>query len=410
MSHASSAARATLLLAVLTACVSAPPGSTVQAADELGPWRARAKYAVELPGARPAPHWITRARQPGSGTDEQSLVGACERAHGSACFLLAGRLLTNAASAHAALDAEVRTRIIELRTRSCDLGEALGCNAAGDSFDGTWGFELNAERSRELWAGACELGVPTACTSLGLLHANGDFGEPIAGMVEQLFEHGCSQGDASSCHHLALRRDAAGDLPLVLDLHAFACRAGQYRSCDALYRWAQIGCSPAATRPEDGCTAAGGDAPEVSITALESSCRKGDARACTALGQSMLTEDQQPAPPRAVRLFSTACEQDDPWACWMLLLELEFVQGPDLSSLPAEFVQRLQRHCEEGFVASCMEHARTAAVAGELERARELFTRGCVGGDQPACIGLFSLCVGGHGPSCASLQPTPLAR
>jgi TPR repeat protein len=150
--------------------------------------------------------------------------------------------------------------------------------------------------------------------------------------------------------------------------------------------------------------------PELESVAVEVDCRNGDPRACTVLGQQTYSRSPQAAAPEAVALFSRACERDDPWACWLLLLEFQLSSGNEPVSVPTETLQRLRNQCEAGFVASCMVFGRTAAAAGDLELAREQFTRGCTGGDQQGCLGLFSLCMAGHEPGCRPVQPSqPLA-
>jgi len=393
-------------LALLGACTHAR--STEQGPNDrpdeptLAAWQARALHSVEQPDWQSGPSWITRSRAPGSDGGGEQL---CEAGYGAACTVLSeigfpgdpralseGRLAAKQA----------------LQQRACELGEALGCELAGE----TLAIVGELDRSREQLARACELGAGQGCTRLAQLHAGGSFGEPIPAMVSALFEAGCRMSDGYGCYELANRRAVAGQLASALPLYEFSCRAGIDVACEAQYRWAQVGCEPGRSEAAQGCEqASGGPAPQLSTTALELACTHADAHACTLVGVDLLRSTSSTAQARGQVTLARACEADDRWACWLRarVHAVDLAGAPEAieaSDLPPELGTRVFRHCHEGFVAGCLMFARLAQSNGELAASSELYTLGCEGGDPLACMGLYALCVIGHEPACAPMRPS----
>ena len=192
-------------------------------------------------------------------------------------------------------------RVITLRTRTCEAGDARDCEKLGGSLLESRGLQNSPEAARVLRK-ACDAKRTTACLRLASVFESGQIGVPDPAAGLKLREKACDLGDADACDAAA---DSWGrgvnskDAKKARALDEKACALGRGASCSGLSR---AEASTAGGKKTD---------PDKALEFLRKACDGGDGNACWEL--SRLTSAGQAGGPRdddkAVDLMLLACAQ-----------------------------------------------------------------------------------------------------
>ena len=171
---------------------------------------------------------------------------ACTRGDGEACRALAIMYFWGPEEG-TVMD---RPRAAGLASKSCDAGDAYGCDFLGEMYEGGEGvardpFRAAALYSREagLYSKACDAGDASACTDLGGLYDDSydnrprqfakDYPRAVA-----LYSKACDAGNADGCSSLgsmySLGRGVLEDDSRAAELFSKACYGGDASSCGML--------------------------------------------------------------------------------------------------------------------------------------------------------------------------------
>ncbi len=230
------------------------------------------------------------------------LRAACAGGVLRACSRLADSLERFASPAAASDDA---LKIVTLRTRTCDAGDARDCEKLGQDLLDRRGLHSPRGAAAALQR-ACEAKRASACLRLAALLESGDAGASDAGAGVKLREKACDLGDAEAC---AAAADALGrgltskDQQRVAALDEKSCTLGRGATCWSLSRAAlQAGPDAKKDKKVD---------PELPLSYLRKGCDGGDGNSCWEL--SRLTSAGQAGGPRdddkALDLMLLACAQ-----------------------------------------------------------------------------------------------------
>ncbi|MCY1078633.1 tetratricopeptide repeat protein [Archangium lansingense] len=271
----------------------------------------------------------------------QKASAACERLGGSVCFTAASFL---AATAGGAPD-DARTD--PLLAKACETGSAESCFQSGIRASEKPGD--GPARARALYEKACGLDHGPACFNLGYQLLTGTGGPADATRGREIALQACHLGDRTACDYLGATNEGrvlpeelqSGRQPYSSDeerkqVQRRFCELGGAESCTsvafALGDRAEKGGHPEEMEPVLGL--------------LQKGCRRGSERACNVLGH--VVKD-------AIR----ACEQDNGGQC--LVAAFAYQQGIELP------------------------RGRGPTLPSDTAKARELFTKACERGIQPAC-------------------------
>lgn len=128
------------------------------------------------------------------------------------------------------------TQALSFYNKACSLGNALGCNNAGQLYvDGT-GTPVDRAKAEALFDQACTMKSSIGCSNLGIILTN--FDVPHQGQVRRAFAaftSGCNYGYMAACHNLAWsHRRGVGTFrnpERALALYQQACDKGFGPSC-----------------------------------------------------------------------------------------------------------------------------------------------------------------------------------
>ena len=123
--------------------------------------------------------------------------------------------------------------------------------------------------------------------------------------AREMFEHGCSRGDARTCYNLGVaysRRWLEGSPGEPLRLFDLACRKGLNSGCQNL---AVLYATPGPQYDEDRA-----------VAMFQTLCDRGEIISCVDLGDRLATgRGVRQDLPRGLALLSTACKSDSGYGC-----------------------------------------------------------------------------------------------
>ncbi len=295
---------------------------------------------------------------------------------------------------------------------ACDAGEALACARTWDS-----GALHDAA---EALAEACENDHPAACLVVGWSKAQMTPGiyhqeSPEAADAEPFFARACDGGLERACvARGALYQLGVGvekDAETALSLHTTACQQGEMAGCRRLGALYHIGLG--VDRDLDKARKYYGEA-----------CESGYLAGCNSMGlvTHLSIDGSKPDPPAAIAFYIRACDGGHQSACGNL--EKLYAAGMRPEEDPPGRLELWEAGCERGVAAACANGGNLAndplmGDAASLERARDLWTRGCDMDDSYSCgqlgASLFDTdfergrvmvrdaCEAGHGEACRRL-------
>ena len=129
-------------------------------------------------------------------------------------------------------------RAARLFQRSCDLGQAGGCNNLGLAFQGGEGVPQDYERAMDYFARACSAGFAEGCNNQGALYEHGQ-GVPVnLGDAQRLYTQACRHGSGLGCSNLgvlyAQGRGVPANASEAARLFREACSVGSSVGCNNL--------------------------------------------------------------------------------------------------------------------------------------------------------------------------------
>ena len=265
--------------------------------DALGPRSETKGEAAQPAGSGAPPLFMSepgKTMRPG----DAELEAACARQSARGCADLADSL--------ADAPGPERLRAPDFMRKACDLGVISSCTDLGIAYSrGDLGLETNRERALQLLGDACEAGNVAACTQRGILQR-----PTLPVDAARFFSRGCERKSEASCDSLAgvisdARRACEGNarrcnnwgvllaegIGLPVDLAAGqkayerGCSAGSPQACSNLGRL---------VRDAGKTTQA--------KTYLDKACKLGDDRACRDLGE-LPAKPASPAKPTTTLPF-----------------------------------------------------------------------------------------------------------
>jgi uncharacterized protein len=130
--------------------------------------------------------------------------------------------------------------------RSCDLGDAAGCNNLGLAFESGDGVTQDYQLAMDYFSRACSGGVAEGCNNQGALYEHGRGVGVNLGDAQRLYTQACRHGSGLGCSNLgvlyAQGRGVPADAALAASLFREACSAGSSVGCNNV-----IGSDPAVT-------------------------------------------------------------------------------------------------------------------------------------------------------------------
>jgi uncharacterized protein len=132
-------------------------------------------------------------------------------------------------------DAALAARLYQ---RSCDFGNAEGCNGLGLAFEAGAGVPQDYARAMDHFARACSGGFAEGCNNQGALYEHGR-GVPVnLGDAQRLYTQACRRGSGVGCSNLgvlyAQGRGVPADPAVASRLFQEACKVGSAVGCNNL--------------------------------------------------------------------------------------------------------------------------------------------------------------------------------
>ncbi len=241
-----------------------------------------------------------------------------------------------------ALGIELAETVIEVVKEEADGGSLLAKTLLASAYQEGLAVAVDGKLAAELYGSACDGGSRWACGNLGGMYANGFGVAEDDGRAVELYRSACSGGYQEACRSLGnMYRDGAGVA-------------------------------------EDG---------ERAVVHYRAACDAGSLLACVNLGYMYQTgQGVEEDDSRAAQLYSSSCDRGASLGCNNLGVRYDRGEGVQQDGVRAAGLYR--RACDRGYALGCRNLGwkyHGESVPGSQQRARELWGRACVLGDEVAC-------------------------
>ncbi len=270
---------------------------------------------------------------------------------------------------------------LDLILLACSGGLTGECLRRGEET-----YDLEPEKTEELWRVACDNGDTRGCAGLGYLYENGLAVEQNFAEAARLYQLDCENSDQwRSCTALgALFQFGEGvpeDLSEAVRLYVRACEDGDFRGCTNLGAMYLNG---------DGVE----DNPIEAAILFRRGCDGGNALGCRNLGvlyRQGIGVDQNVA--KAASLYEQACDLGEAGACTNL--GSLFLKGLGVPENASEAASLFRLGCDGGIAVGCTNlgilFQNGLGVAVDMRQAAEFYGLGCEFGDSLGCANFQSL-------------------
>lgn len=361
---------------------------------------------------------------------EAMLISSCKEGYGSSCRTLAMHyasgegLPKNPEGAAAAYKDAVR----EL-TYACEQHDGDDCSTLGYMYGNGEGIPKDAAQAAAYFEKACNAGdYPDGCSDLGKLYLYGWYGsEKDLPRARAALEKGCTAGSRNACYQLGmtLRDNEPLDEARGVALLDKACTLGEGEACRSLgqsYERGEAGltrdyakaksyydrgcdelksgtsCALVGIAYEEGRGVPAKD-PAKANEYYDRSCKYGYLRGCYFLAMNLqdglgVTADV----PRAVTLYTKACEGDELDACDRLAK----LYAAGKAGSPQQALALFKKNCDAGRAPACNSVGTLFEEGGESVAKDELqaalyYRKACDGKSGAGCKNLADLYANGRG-------------
>jgi TPR repeat protein len=332
----------------------------------------------------------------------------CELAQAQSCRLLAS--FYEFGKSGTKVD---KPRALELYTKACDGGDAIGCSSAGYLYDvPNPPIPPDMKKAVALETKACDMGDPRGCSNLGVKYGTGSGVTMDKGKATSLYEKSCNGGFAMGCFNLGIMYTngpaaySGPDAPKAFNLFKRACEGNVPRGCNKQGEMTQKGLAGV---PADLTKAVG---------LFDKACNQGWAYGCGNLGVSYdlglgITADAVKATP----LLKKGCDGGLPSACRRLAVH--YMEGTGVAVDPLQAVSLYSKACNSTWDTDgpgCAGLARAnewgeGGLAVDLVKATDLYKKACTLGDADSCARIKAIKPGAKTITATkNPKPTPVTK
>ena len=254
-----------------------------------------------------------------------------------------------------------------LYERTCDSGDAEGCNNLGVLYAKGEGGPRDDLKARVALQRACDGGFAMGCAHLGLMYSKGRGGTRDDSKARAAYKRACDGRYASSCGLLGLmyEKGVGGprDRSVAKALYKNACDDGFTIACASLAAMHGDG-HRAEVLWKRACE--GGNCPVCCNNLASMYVRVGPKNGSPGLARLL----------KACDLYKQVCDGGDALACSHLL---------EVKSMIATVTAAARLDCDDGKARTCTALGTVYENKGEDSKARSFYLRGCRGGDNQGC-------------------------
>ena len=133
--------------------------------------------------------------------------------------------------------AQVTAKEVKQWESECARGDALACAAAGESYylSNITGLRQDKFKAVELSTKACDGGIAIGCSNLGLMYSQGEGVRQDKFKAVELYTKACDDGGAMGCANLGVMYSSGEGVKLdkkrALALYGKACDLKEERGC-----------------------------------------------------------------------------------------------------------------------------------------------------------------------------------
>lgn len=231
------------------------------------------------------------------------------------------------------------------------------------------------------------LGNGPACVNGGIIAAKN---KKTLAMSQELFSHGCQQGDKRACTHLGLQflEGDRKNISVGIDFLDIACKSGDKKACQIMR---SKGVAASIQNCKGGIMESCYDAsrllrkhPEKAAGYAQKGCKAKHWPSCVQLGFFYIQGRGVPQNnAKAHSLFEQSCAQKTATGCFNL--GLMFLEGRGVSQDVSQAKKHFQQSCELGDFRGCSHLGLLLRKQGKTQEASKILQKGCDGGDADNC-------------------------